>query len=247
MDIVLIMITLFCLPYAGGSAAIFNKWNSLVSREIRVVPVELAGRGGRMNEALYNTLNDAVDNVYNIIRKRIDNQQPYALFGHSMGALLAYKVVQRIRKEQLPEPIHIFFSGRGAPHSITRREKIYHTMEEEEFKRELLQLGGTPKEFFEHPELMEFLLPVLRNDFKLSETVLPVENIEPLDYDITVFVGKDEEGMVAEDVHGWRLHTKQLCIVHYFNGGHFFINDETERIVSIINEKLLSANKYSSK
>lgn len=226
---------MFCLPYAGGSAAMYNKWYGVCSGHIRLIPVELAGRGRRINEPLYGSVEETVEDVYNIIKGQVRRDQPYILFGHSMGAYLAYQVAQKIRRNGLPLPFHVFFSGRGAPHSRNISKKIYHTMEMEEFKQEILQLGGTPREFFDHPELVEYLLPVLRNDFRITESVLPSEEIDPLDCDITIFTGKEEDEMEADDIHGWRLHTKSVCHIHYFNGGHFFIIDHTERIVGIIN------------
>jgi medium-chain acyl-[acyl-carrier-protein] hydrolase len=231
-------IKLFCLPYAGGSSIIYKKWQPLLPDDIELVAVELAGRGKRSNEPLYKDVAEAVEDVYSIITRDIYNAGDYAIYGHSMGAMLAYELAQKIRANNLPEPLHVFFSGRGTPHIKSKREKIYHTMDDKEFQKEILNLGGTPKEFFEYPELMDYLLPILKSDFKISETAVREKNIHPLNYDITVCTGKQEEELEAEDIHGWMLHTKQLCTVHYFNGGHFFINDEAEKIVDLISKTL---------
>ncbi|MDQ1355588.1 MAG: Thioesterase [Acidobacteriota bacterium] len=231
---------LFCLPYAGGSAAMYNKWRQYLDRRIELHPLELAGRGRRIYDPLYDSIAEAVDDVYKIIESQLD-QMPYCFFGHSMGGIIAYELALKIKNLQRPQPVHIFFAGRGAPNIPGEDEKNFHQLPEEEFKKEILELGGTPREFFEHPELLDVLMPMLRSDFKIAETYKFPEagEIKPLDYDISVFIGKEEE-VTAGQMHGWREHTAGICTVYYFPGEHFFINEETERIVKIINHTLLS-------
>ena len=107
-----------------------------------------------------------------------------------------------------------------------------------------MELGGTPKEFFEHPELLEVLLPTLRSDFAIAETYESSAEIKPFDFDINVLIGKDED-VSAEQMHGWKDHTKRLCTMYYFDGGHFFINEKTEEIVGIINNTVRRLIKAS--
>ena len=233
----------FCLPYAGGTAVVFKEWKSYFRSEIDLVGIEYAGHGRRSGEPLYNDVNEAINDVYNIISAEIVDGLPYAIYGHSMGAMLAFEVAQKIRDNNLPMPVHIFFSGRFAPHRKPGREKVYHTMPDEEFQKEIVNLGGTPTEFFEYPELMEYLLPILKNDFKISETAYRDPEIKPFDLPITVFVGKEEEELEAEDVHGWMYHTNQTCVVYYFNGGHFFIKNEIETISDVMQRTLVPERK----
>jgi len=234
-------IKLFCFPYAGGGAAAFNKWKQYLDKQIQLQPVELAGRGKRIYDPLYKSIDDAVNDVYNKIFPDL-NREPYALFGHSMGGIIAYELAYKIRENGLPNPLHVFFSGRGAPHIPDEDEEWWHDLPDAEFKEKILELGGTPKEFFEHPELLEVLLPMLRTDFKIAETYRHNGEVNPLDYNITVFIGKDED-FEAERVHGWREHTKQVCSIHYFEGEHFFIHEKTLELVKIINNTLLDAFK----
>ena len=228
---------LFCIPYAGGSATIYNKWMGHLSPSIELNAIELAGRGSRMQEGLYPNISEAVEDIFKLISKDI-HQVPYAIFGHSMGAMLSYKLVQRIRDAGYIEPVHIFLSGRGAPGIKRDDKKKYHLMNEQEFKEAIIKLGGTPPEFFEHPELMELFLPLLKNDFKLSESDDVHADLKPLDQNLTVFLGKDED-LTAEQCDSWKKQTNKLCNIHYFNGGHFFLHDETKQITKIINHVLL--------
>jgi medium-chain acyl-[acyl-carrier-protein] hydrolase len=231
-------IKLFCFPYAGGSAVIFNKWKQYLDNNIELIPVELAGRGKRINETLYKDLSYAIEDAYRLVSKEI-GISPYALFGHSMGGMISYHLGQKLRDNNYPDPVHIFFSGRNAPHIKISDEKMYHLLEEEEFKKKVIDLGGTPPEFFDHPELLEVFLPLLKNDFKLAETDIHNGEIHPFDCNITVLLGKDED-LTADECDGWKKHTKKLCTIHYFEGGHFFLHDETKQIVRFISNTLLS-------
>ncbi|MCP5108638.1 MAG: thioesterase [bacterium] len=234
-------VTLFCFPYAGGSAAVFNKWRHYLEPRIQLHAVELAGRGRRIYDPLYRTMEEAVDDVYKQINDQL-NKVPYAFFGHSLGGIIAYELAQKLRGRKHPQPVHVFFAGRGAPHVPGEDEKMFHQLPEDAFKKEISELGGTPGEFFQHPELIDVLLPMLKSDFKIAETYKygGKENTKPLDYDISVLIGKDEE-ISAPQVHGWREHTTGICTIHYFPGEHFFINEETGRIVKRVNRTLVGS------
>jgi len=229
-------IKLFCLPYAGGSAMVYHRWKSYLASNIDLHAVELAGRGSRIYERFYESISEAVEDVYGGIHKQLC-EGPYAFFGHSMGSIIVYELTQRILHNGLSAPMHLFFSGRGAPDVIDKDEKIFHTMPVDVFRKEVLELGGTPRELFEHPELLELVLPLLKNDFKIHERYKFDGQLKPFDFDITVLVGKDDE-QTAEQVHGWRRHTNKLCKVYYFDGNHFFINGYAEDVVRIINQTL---------
>lgn len=224
---------IFCLPYAGGSAAVFAKWKRYMDASIDLVPMELAGRGKRIGEPLYANAQAAVDDVFRLIKEKVD-VGPYALFGHSMGAMIAFELSHKIRRNGLRQPNHIFLSGRGAPHVKRQDEKKYHLMESTQFREEVVKLGGTPPEVFEHNDLAEFILPLLMNDFKIVETASRNDDIQPLDINLTIFFGKDED-LTSEQCDGWKKHTTKRCSIHYFEGGHFFIHNETEQIINLIN------------
>ena len=236
-------IKLFCFPYAGGSATVYAKWKDLLYHSIELIPVELRGRGHRITQPHYQNLDDTLNDVFNIIKNEIKSSH-YAFFGHSLGTLIAYELYWKIKSNLLPLPIHTFFSGRGALHVPRSKErKIFHLLPDNEFRKEVIELGGTPKDFFNYPELIEILLPILRNDFMISETYsFPQyhgDTITPMEHGLTILLGK-EETLSAEHAFGWRLHTNKLCSVHYFEGGHFFLHEHTGKIVEIVNNILVT-------
>ncbi len=94
-------------------------------------------------------------------------------------------------------------------------------MDDEAFKKEVFLLGGTPQEFFEHPELLDLFLPILKNDFRIAETVATGDEIHPLDTDISILTGKQDD-LSPEQIAGWQMHTRKTCRPYFFEGGHFF-------------------------
>lgn len=235
LKVVIDMIKLLCFPYAGGTSAIYAKWKRHISKEIELCPIELAGRGKRYEAPLYNSLDEVIEDVYNVIKNDIDND--YAFFGHSMGCLIAYELAHKIQKLGKDSPSHIFFSGKRAPHTQRVSNDIY-LLPDEEFKNEILSLGGTPKEILEHKELYELFIPILRADFKVNDTYEYVEPESKLDCNITVLNGKEDK-ITLNEIIGWKQHTSKDCKIYMMDGGHFYLNDKYEDIIKIINHTLV--------
>lgn len=226
-------IKLFCLPYAGGSAMIYNQWKKSIHPMIQLCPIELAGRGKRFSESFYDSISDAVDDIYGMISDELDDY-PYAFFGHSMGALLSYELARKISASSHPKPIHLLLSGKNPPH-IMDDSKIYHALPDEEFKRKILKIGGTPPELFEHQELLNIFIPLLRADFRIFETYeFNIDN-SLLDCAITLLYGIADEEVSAEQMNEWQRYTRTSCQIHRYEGGHFFINEQVGAVVEMIN------------
>lgn len=229
-------IRLFCFPFAGGSALVYKPWRKYLPERIELRPVELAGRGIRMGEDLYNDIDEAVRDVLKIIRPEI-GRGTYALYGHSMGGKIAFELVHRIRQERLPAPLQLFISGRGAPHQEVTAQQ-FSLLGDEEFKQKILSFGGTPSDLFKHPELVRLFLPLLRNDFRLSETGGIREKTNPLDQDITVLTGCHDRSLDG-DIHEWNEYTSTKCRVYPFDGDHFFLLRKIPEIAGLISRILI--------
>lgn len=232
-------IKLFCFPFAGGAAASYNPWKPLLDPSIEMRSIELAARGRRMRDVNYDSIDDAVDDVFSIIKDEL-SQSPYALYGHSMGSMIAFELAYKIRNAGLPAPKHIILSGRAAPQISRENKRQLHHLADEEFKSQLLEMGGTPKEFFEHPELLELFLPILKGDFRLTETYVHAPKDAPLEVDMTVLSGNQDEDSM-EDVEAWKIHTSGTCNIHHFDGDHFFIFDKAQEVTGVINAALKGA------
>lgn len=234
-------IKLFCLPYAGGSANIYQKWRLGLAKNIELCPIELAGRGSRIADNYYVNLDEAVNDIYNQIADDI-SKFDYAIFGHSMGALLAYELIQKIMTLGLRKPVHVFFSGRKPP-GTPRKEKLYSLMNPAEFQEKIVALGGTPPELFLYPELKKIFIPLLRSDFAMAETIVDRPEIIPLTSNISILLGKNE-GIPLDLAVKWKTHTIKKCSIHYIEGGHFFLVKQEKAVIDIINEKLLQSELY---
>lgn len=238
-------IKLFCLPYAAGSAqSIYSKWSENLDSKIELRPIELAGRGSRIAENLHLSLEEAIDDVLEQIRDEIIHHD-YAIFGHSMGSILTYKVLQRIDNLKLPPPIHSFFSGRRAPHCQSRKVTPYSKMNDLELMNEIKELGGTPLEFFEYPELKNIFLPIFKSDLKIAETLVEESEISILNHDISVFIGK-EENVTTQEANEWIQYTSEKCSIEYFEGGHFFLLDQRYTVIDSINNCLIRNSQHIS-
>jgi len=139
---------LFCLPYAGGSASIFAKWGPFIHPGVKLCPIELSGRGRRINESHYTSFDELVTDVLLLIKDEIGRGKKYSFFGHSMGAAIVFEVVQCLYRSGFPGPEHVFFSGRGAPYILAKEDKEYHKLSDTDFIAEIFKIGGTPKELF---------------------------------------------------------------------------------------------------
>ena len=229
------MINLICLPYAGGTAAVYHRWKPFLDNRIRLCPIELAGRGRRLKEPFYNSFEEAVDDIYGMIGEL--TEFPYALFGHSMGGALAYELAFKIKYNNQRQPMHIFISGRRPPH-VNRDEKLLHLLPFEEFKEEILKLGGTPRELFENKELWDIFLPVLRADYKIIEGYEYKPYNFKLECGLTVLAGELDDESGLRHMTEWQRYSESDYSLHIFDGGHFFIHDYMDEVIRVINHQL---------
>ncbi len=229
-------VKLFCLPYAGGSAAIYYRWKKYLDSNIEVVPVEIAGRGRRMSESFYDSMLNAVDDVFNIIKPIIRNCD-YAFYGHSMGTIIAFELCRKIMGENERQPLHLFVSGRYPP-STRREEKYLSRLPDNVFLEEICKLGGTSTELVVNKELCEIFVPILKADYRIIEEYKYINSDKKFNYGITVFNGKGDSEVSYDEVKEWGQHTLLQNPIHEFEGNHFFINDKIVEITKIINSTI---------
>jgi surfactin synthase thioesterase subunit len=210
---------LVCLPHAGGAATYFFPTSRALSAHAEVVAIQYPGRQDRREEACVDNLHDLADMIYLELKPWTD--QPLALFGHSMGASLAFEIAHRLEREG-HQPLVLFASGRRAP--SRHRAETVHLMDDEALIRDLKKLAGTDARMLGEREVLEMILPALRSDYRAAETYRATPGIR-LGCPITVLYGTDDPQVTLEEAQTWADHTVSGCTVRIFPGGHFFLND----------------------
>ncbi|PKM50192.1 MAG: thioesterase [Firmicutes bacterium HGW-Firmicutes-7] len=228
---------LFCFPHAGASAAYYTRWSKYLDPNIEIIPVEMSGRGRRMNEVLFNSVEEAVEDVYAFLKSH-DFNIPYMLFGHSMGTLIIYELMNKIITNGDKNPLHIFLSGRYPPH--INKGKVIHTLSDEDFMQEIIKIGGTPKEICQNKELLELFIPILKADYKIVEQYKYRVLKNKWKIDITALTGNEDFEVSVNEILQWKEYAEEGFYYHVLSGGHFFIHDKEQEVVSIINNALSS-------
>lgn len=230
-------INLFCIPFAGGSKSAYHNYIDKARDILAVIPLELPGRGSRYREPLLTDVHAMVEDLLQQIRPAL--QQPYALYGHSMGALLCYLLSVRIIREEINSPLHLFLTGKGAP-SIRTDGPVLHLLPRDHLVNELRKMGGTPDIVLNDSKLLDIFLPVIRADFEALENFRYKEPAN-LNVPITVVTGS-EETISAERIEAWRLETCGRVDTIVLPGNHFFIFEHTSEIIRLITQTLYSYN-----
>ena len=215
-------LSLLCLPYSGASASVYGRWRRTLPSWIRVQPVELPGRGRRLDEPLQTDMGALVRQLAN----ELQVQAPYVLLGHSLGALLAFELAHALRAVGHVEPQALVVCGSAAP---TRREDYSGPSWREprgdaRLMDDLRRLGGTPEAVLADAELMRMALPVLRADFLLCGHYR-YGHLHPLTCPIRAFAGADDRPS-ADQLEAWRRETTGPFERTYLPGGHFFIHTQ---------------------
>ncbi|GLW33353.1 thioesterase [Actinoplanes regularis] len=227
-------VRLVCLPHAGGSASAYFGLSRDLSPEIDLLAVQYPGRQDRREEACLTDLHEMAAEVVAGILPYLD--RPVALFGHSMGATVAFESARLLEREHGHTPARLFLSGRRAP--CTQRPDSVHRRDDAGLLAEVRLLSGTASAVLEDEEIMRMALPALRGDYTAIETYRPepgVVTAAPL----TVLTGSDDIRTSADEAAAWARHSTTECAVHTFTGGHFFLNDHLAAIARLVERHLL--------
>ncbi|MGH3823291.1 MAG: thioesterase II family protein [Pseudonocardiaceae bacterium] len=226
---------LICLPPAGGGASRYRDWPAHLPDDVEVVPVQLPGRENRFNEPPIESMKQLVGLLAEGLASYLT--RPFALFGHSMGALIAFELIRRLRPSGVV-PVHLFASGYRAPH-LPSRSPDWHTLPDPEFIAKIESLGGIPPELLADSECLDAMLPTLRSDCTLTETYV-YRPQALLSCPVSAFGGLRDEEVFPEDVQAWSRHTTGSFRAHLLPGDHFFINSARQDVLRLLASELLS-------
>ncbi|WP_447009003.1 thioesterase II family protein [Saccharothrix sp. DSM 118769] len=224
---------LFCFPHAGAGAAVYRGWSASAGDGLAICPVQLPGRAERGREAAHHDVEALVDDVLAGLGEEFTGD--YALFGHSMGALVAYLVTRRIAERGGPLPRHLFVSGRAAPQLPDTRKRL-RDLPAAELTAELRALGGLPDVLMGEPELLAMFLPLLRADLTVNETYRHVPG-PPLPVPLTAFGGHGDPRASDDELAAWCALSADSALFTY-PGGHFYLDKRAPELLGVVRARL---------
>jgi medium-chain acyl-[acyl-carrier-protein] hydrolase len=230
-------VRLFCFPHAGGGASAFRDWAALAGPGVQVCPVQLPGRESRAREPLVLSLAALAQQAALGLRPYLD--MPFAFYGHSFGAVLAFEVARALRGSSSAGPAWLFAGGCPAPARLRAADPPRHTLPHDAFLAEVVRLGGTPQAVLSSSELLDLVAPILRADFAALETYRH-EPGPPLACPITVFGGLDDDQVRPDDLEAWREATRAGFEMHVLPGDHFFPRTSLAPLLELLTRALQS-------
>ncbi|WP_419998143.1 thioesterase II family protein [Streptomyces boninensis] len=235
---------LICLPHAGGGAGSFAGWRAHVPEGTELVLVELPGRGGRIDEAMPETMAGLVDALFTGLRGEFD--APYAIFGHSFGALLGYELTRRIeqeiaRGEPLRPPRALLVSGSRAPHVPLHRKRVADG-DDAKLLDWLRDSGGLPEELLEFPDFLRDLLRAVRSDMNFAEQYL-VPEPAAVGCPLVAFAGYQDAVSAASHVEPWSQYTTAAHRLRVLSGGHYFPQSHPQETVTAVLAELAAVSQ----
>jgi surfactin synthase thioesterase subunit len=225
-------VRLFCFPYAGGGASVYRTWGDVLPPSIEVCAIQLPGRERRLAEPAFRSMAPLTAALTEALEPYLD--RPFALFGHSMGATIAYEVARRCQSELRRRVCCLLVSGRSAP-QISLSDPATYCLSDDDFVAEIRQLDGTPEEVLANAELMALMIPLLRADFELIETYRQLPG-ERLDCPVFAFGAEDDVNVSQEELAAWREITTDDRGTEplMFHGGHFYLHSQQQALTRAI-------------
>lgn len=211
---------LFCLSHAGGSAALYGQWGREFCDEIQVVALEYPGRGSRCRETLYGNFAEGVDDLVTQVVGRVAPGRRYALFGHSMGATMAYEIYRRLQGLHYLLPSHVFLSGKNPPDEEVCRRDV--ALDESSLTTLLTRLGGIPPELMDNMRFLKRHLEVFRSDLELLDTYCTSPN-HFLIRGLVILFGRDDDTVTEQSLEQWGRYGQGGHKMYSFDGGHFYL------------------------
>ncbi|MCC7368638.1 MAG: thioesterase [Chloroflexi bacterium] len=228
-------VRLICFPYAGGGVAQYLPWRALLPPRVELCAWKLPGRESRLREPPATRLTALAAMLAQTLLPLTD--RPFAFFGHSLGALVAFETAQSLRRAGLPMPEWLFVSGRAAPHIVSTAPPI-HQLPPAAFVAEIVRrYDGIPRAVLAEPALLRLLLPTLRADLAMLETYHYAQET-PLPCPISVFGGRQDQHTPIPSLQEWQRQTCNTFRVETFPGGHFYLQTERTALVDTLTRDL---------
>lgn len=235
---------LICLPFAGAGPSFFTPWQALAPEGLRILPVSLPGREKRFPQPAYTSAAPAVDDAYAQVTAALgDGGQsgPVVLFGHSMGAVLAYELAHRIERSASGTGLRAAaLVVSGSPGPWTPRTDRAGDLPDEEFAARVRAFAGYDHPALEVPEMRELLLPALRADVRLHETYAPSTD-RPLGVPVVSVRGRDDALVGSAQAAEWERATTGKLTVAELEGGHMYLTERPGALLELVAAEVRAA------
>ncbi|HJD81131.1 alpha/beta fold hydrolase [Kitasatospora aureofaciens] len=228
---------LFCLPWAGSGSLGYASWQLPADLAAEVWTVQLPGREDRAGQPPLRRIPDMVEALRTAATPLLD--RPFAFFGHSMGALLAFELARLLRRTGGPAPAQLFLSGMRSPDLAPWRPPA-STLDEEALLRRLDEMAGPSVSALRDRELLLWLAPVIRADFEACEAYW-YEPQPPLDVPVSLLAAVDDVEVRVDEVADWWRHSTATSPVRIFEGGHLYLLDHRDRVLEQVAAELALA------
>ena len=225
---------LFCFPHAGGQAATYHRWTPYLPASVELIALKLPGRGDRLQEKPYENLRQLADTLVTVMQPLL--AQPFALFGHSMGAAISYRCTLRLRTASLPAPLALFVSACRPPSMWGTTERL-HELPESEMIDRLVDRYGRQTTSDDEIEMMRYMAKTIRADLKMMETYRHVDE-PPLESPVLALGGVDDPMVTRANLQAWRGMTNSTFGLKLFPGGHFYFRSQEQVFVQTVLSRL---------
>lgn len=223
---------LVCFPHVGGAASYFAPLARALAGRVDVLALQYPGRQERLREPCVDSVGGLTDAIAPELEGWLD--RPFALFGHSMGAVVAFEVARVLEREGVV-PVALFVSGRRAP--TTWRDEQLHRRDDDQLLQEVARLAGTPRALLDDEDVREMMLPALRGDYTAVETY-EWQPGPPLTCPIWALVGEDDPLTTKDEAAAWHVHTSADFELRTFPGGHFYLADHLPALTTLLTDTL---------
>jgi surfactin synthase thioesterase subunit len=219
---------LFCFPHAGVGPSVFRGWPDQIPADIEVCLIQLPGREGRLRERLHLSIETLVPSLIEEMLPLLD--RPFAFYGHSLGATVAFECARRVRRNLRLEPVHMFIGASQAP-QLAWTHSLMRSLPEDQFLGEMAKrYGALPAEVMTEREMRALVVPILRADITMIETYVHLPE-PPLSSDITVFGGLKDHMVKRSELESWRDQTSGRFRLQMFDGNHLFLKSHKDQLL----------------
>ncbi|MGE5696901.1 MAG: thioesterase II family protein [Candidatus Sericytochromatia bacterium] len=225
--------TVVCFPHAGCSASYFFPLSAALAPEFKVCAIQYPGRQDRGREPLIDSIDELADRIYAALNGVVGGS--VAFFGHSMGAVLAFEVARRFEESAQMKPTTVFVSARRAPSRFS--DEAIHLGDDASLIQQMRKLGGTDPRLLNDPDMLALVLPAFRGDVRALQHYRRRPEVR-ITAPIVVLAAVDDPSTTVEDAMAWHEHTTGGGGVHPFDGGHFYLEQHADRVVTVITDVL---------